>query len=185
MAHSTEQLPSAAHLPPQLANALGDAASNVAELCFMAPGIPWSAQMLDDMLADFHRGGEMTTGCISGDFCIRAAIILKTTRKRPCGESLVAYIQAKRSSDPQPIVHAKVYDAAGQPFDRAGLRKQIEWCQQTANDILRRGYCGRCYHGEPPAKRLRVSGTQACGRCLFARCLQPSDSGRPSAASGE
>ena len=184
MASSRSQAPptqsAAAHLPPQLAEALGDQASSVAELCFVAPGTPWSTQLLDDMLADFHHGGAMTATCDSGGTCIRAAIFLRTlkvTRKRPRSDNLVTYIQAKRSADPDPIVYARVRYAPEQPFDRAGLRKQIEWCQQTASHILRRGYCDHCYDGEPPAKRLRVSGTQACGQCLFARCLQPSGSG--------
>ena len=41
----------AAHLPPQLAAALGDQASSVAELCFLAPGTPYSAQLLEHACA--------------------------------------------------------------------------------------------------------------------------------------
>ena len=180
MAHSTEQLSTEAHLPPQLANALGDAASSVvAEMCFMAPGTPWSAQLQDDLLADLCHG-EMVATCDSGGTCIRAAIFgrtVKATRKQPRRDELVAYIQSKRSSDPVQVAYMSLDYAPEQPFDRAGLRKQIEWCQQKAHDILRRGYCDRCYDGKPRAKRLRVSGTQVCRHCLFERCLQPSSGG--------
>ena len=180
MAHSSQQLPTATHLPPQLANVLGDAASTVAELCFMAPGVPWSARLLDDLLTDFRHGNAMTATCDSAGACICAVIAqrsLRVTRKQPGGNMLVAYLHAKRSNDQRPLMYSRVYYAPDQSFDRAGLRKQIEWCQRTANDILRRGFCDHCYDSEPPAKRLRVSGTQCCGRCLFERCLHPSSSG--------
>ena len=84
---------------------------------------------------------------------------------------MVAYCHAKRSNDQRPLSYSKVYSAVDQSFDRAGLRKQIQWCQQMANNIFRRGYCDKCYDSEPPAKRLRVSGTQVCGAaCLNNAC---------------
>ena len=39
-------------IPPQLARVIPeDAAALVQEFCLMAPGIPWSSQILDDMLS--------------------------------------------------------------------------------------------------------------------------------------
>ena len=72
------------------------------------------------------------------------------------------------------------YDAPEhQPADCAGLRKQMEWCQQMANNVRRRGYGGPCYGGnetadatQSPAKRLKAGRTQMCSECLFNRCLQ-------------
>eukprot|EP00973_Karenia_brevis_P077841 10817118-Karenia_brevis.AAC.1 len=98
----------------RLADALGDQASNMAELCFMAPGIPWSGQLLDDFLADF-RFDSFIDGSSAAALCVaeceaRACISLMTRhgiRKRPDREALVAHLHAKRSSDPLPIVHSK------------------------------------------------------------------------------
>ena len=67
---SADQPQPAVHLPPQLAAALGDQASSVAELCFLAPGTPYSTQLLDDMLADLD--GSLTAECEAGGTRVRA-----------------------------------------------------------------------------------------------------------------
>ena len=175
MAQTTDQAQkSAVHLPPQLAAALGDHASSVAELCFAAPGTPWTSRLLDDLLADLRRENMMIAECVANGTCVRAFIQLqssKGSRKQPSKQTLEAYVHGKRSTDQIPMYRWCVFSAPSQPVDRAGLRRQMEWCQQTANGILRRGFCDRCYDNDPPAKRLRVGGTQGCGRCFFSRCL--------------
>ena len=163
---------SAVHLPPQLAAALGDQASSVAELCFLAPGTPYSAQLLDDMLADI--GGGLTAQCEARGTLVRARIsryCLGGTRKRPSREMLTAHVHGKRATDPAwPGAFRSTPD---QPADRAGLRAQLEWCRRASSDFLRRGFCDACYDLDPPAKRLRVGGSRECARCVFSRCLQP------------
>ena len=174
-AHASPTQSAAAHLPPQLAKALGDQASRVAELCFVAPGIPWSAQLLDDMLIDLQSNSpHVEAECEARGVRVRACITLMRGRKRSEKASLAAYLLGKRTDDSTSMALATIYRAEGQPLDRAGLRKQIEWCREVANHITRRGYCERCY-GERPTKRLRLSGTQVCCQCLLERCIRVSD----------
>ena len=176
----------AAPLPPQLADVLSDNASNVAEMCFLAPGIPWSNQLLDDTLDDVldaqqrQDDNRLVAECIRGGTHVRAAIVCVATvahRYQPGKMLLEASVYAKSETDPYDIVHNGVqHEAPPQPADRAGLRKQIEWCQQKTNNIFRRGFCAPCYDPEGnveqrPRKRLRVGGAQMCSQCMFKRCL--------------
>ena len=178
MAHTTDQAQSAAaYLPPQLATVLGHHAASVAELCFMAPGTPWTTQLLDDLLADLRssRNSALLAECVANGICVRADIQLysySAGRKQPTKYELVAHVYAKRGTDEIPLDQWRFFSSSSQPVDRAGLRKQIEWCQQTASTIFRRGFCDRCYDKTPPAKRLKVTGTQECHYCLLSRCLQ-------------
>ena len=169
----------AVQLPPQLAAALGDNAARVADMCFLAPGVPWSNQLLDDMLADLRAGRFGLTDCDRNGTSIRVGIslqIVMETRRRPRQETLKAHISVFHPLDRGVRNAAYTFweSAPETPSDRAGLRKQIEWCQQTADNIFRRGFCNLCSEGnaeQRPAKRLRVSGTQMCSKCLFKRSL--------------
>ena len=176
MARTTDQAQSAVHLPPQLATVLGAHAPSVAELCFAAPGTPWTSQLLDDLLADLRSNSAVLAECVANGICVRADVHLcsyNAGRKQPIKHVLEAHVYAKRSTDEIPLCQWRFFSAPSQPVDRAGLRKQMEWCQQTAGGVFRRGFCDRCYDNNPPAKRLKVGGTQECGYCLFSRCLQP------------
>ena len=176
MARTTDQAQSAVHLPPQLATVLGAHAPSVAELCFAAPGTPWTSQLLDDLLADLRREHAMIADCVGNGSCVRAYIQMsshKAGRRQPIKHLLEAQVLAKRSTDEIPIYRWRVFPAPSQPVDRAGLRRQMEWCQQTASGVFRRGFCDRCYDKNPPAKRLKVTGTQECHYCLPSRCMQP------------
>ena len=168
----------AVQLPPQLAAALGDNAARVADMCFLAPGVPWSNQLLDDMLADLRAGRFGITDCDRNGTSIRVAITLQIvmeTRRRARKETLKAHISVFEEGEAWRDARYTFWESAPEtPSDRAGLRKQIEWCQATANNIFRRGFCNLCSEGnaeQRPAKRLRVSGTQMCSKCLFKRSL--------------
>ena len=163
----------AVQLPPQLAAALGDNAARVADMCFLAPGVPWSNQLLDDMLADVRQCGtiEFTNG--RNGVIIKVTLlgqVLSATRRRPLKENLRATIYTRRRSDP-PVQMSYYKDSSDQPFTRAGLRKTIEWCQENANNVFRRGFCDPCLDGRRPAKRLRVSGSQVCSSCLLGQSI--------------
>ena len=165
----------AVHLPPQLAAALGDQASSVAELCFLAPGVPYSAQLLDDMLADISSDG-LVAECEAGGTRVCATVHryeIDGTRTRPGKVGLTARVQGKRAADPTPIVREPCRSSPDQPADRAGLRAQLEWCRRASSDFIRRGFCDACYDLDPPAKRLRVGGSRECAQCVFSRSLQP------------
>ena len=169
----------AVQLPPQLAAALGANAAMVADMCFLAPGVPWSNQLLDDMLVDLRAGRFGLTDCDRHGTSLRVGITLQIvmeTRRRPRQETLKAHISVFHPLDRGVRNAAYTFweSAPETPSDRAGLRKQIEWCQQTANNIFRRGLCNLCYERnaeQRPAKRLRVGGTQMCSDCLFKRSL--------------
>ena len=160
-------------LPPQLAAALGDNAARVADMCFLAPGVPWSNQLLDDMLADVRQCGTIDFTNGRNGVIIRVVIrgqVQHATRRRPRTENLEASIYARRRTDP--VIQMSSYkDSSDQPFTRAGLRKTIEWCQENANNVFRRGFCDPCLDGQRPAKRLRVSGSQVCSSCLLGQSI--------------
>ena len=177
MARTTDQAQSAAaYLPPQLAVALGDHASSVAELCFIAPGTPWTTQLLDELLADLRSSSVLLAECVANGICVRADIQLssyRAGRKQPTKYELDAHVYAKRGTDEIPLHQWRFFSTSSQPADRAGLRKHIEWCQQTASGVFRRGFCDRCYDKITPARRLKVTGTQDCHYGLLSRCMQP------------
>ena len=102
MEPQTAAVEAAVQLPPQLAAALGDNASNVAEMCFLAPGIPWSNQLLDDMMADIRNGQIGRIDCDRNGTMVRVELILQImmeTRRRPRRDTLSANIFVMRSSD--------------------------------------------------------------------------------------
>ena len=163
----------AVQLPPQLAAALGDNAARVADMCFLAPGVPWSNQLLDDILADLRYSGSITFLSERGGVVARVMLMAQVqlaTRRRPRTETLLATIYTRRSADA--AAQMSLYrDLPDQSFNRAGLRKMIEWCQENVNNVHRRGFCNPCLDGQRPAKRLRVSGSQVCSTCLLGQSM--------------
>ena len=163
----------AVQLPPQLAAALGDNAARVADMCFLAPGVPWSNQLLDDILADLRYSGSITFLSERGGVVARVMLMAQVqlaTRRRPRTETLLATIYTRRSTDA--AAQMSLYrDLPDQSFNRAGLRKMIEWCQENVNNVHRRGFCNPCLDGQRPAKRLRVSGSQVCSTCLLGQSM--------------
>ena len=118
MAHTTDQAQGAVHLPPQLASMLGPHAASVAELCFAAPGTPWTSQLLDDLLADLLCEHAIIAECVGNGTCVRAYIQMsshKAGRKQPIKHLLEAQILAKRSTDEIPIYRWRVFPAPSQP----------------------------------------------------------------------
>ena len=90
MASSVTGSVAAVPLPPQLATALGGHASNVADMCFLAPGDPWSGELLNAMLADLRYSRELIaisnrgareSECIS--LCVPRWKIAGAREKRP------------------------------------------------------------------------------------------------------
>ena len=72
-----------ASLPPQLAQTLGDAAPSVVQFTELAPGIPWSPQILDGLYDQLlNKGGyEVTITTLPGYAQVTAAITCEYDEK--------------------------------------------------------------------------------------------------------
>ena len=131
------------------------------------------SQLIDDVLADLRYNGDLTSKSERGGTVARVMLLAQVqvaTRRRPMTETLHPSTYTRRSTDA--AAQMSLYrDAPDQPFNRAGLRKMIEWCQETANNVFRRGFCDPCLDGRRPAKRLRVSGSQVCSSCLLGQSI--------------
>ena len=114
-------------LPPQLCRRLGDAAPRVADFCEMAPGIPRSAEILDDVLSgtDLNRYWELDSARADGmKIQLRYDVDIRKAKKQTLKE-IAARIDTKMLRERRPSCFA----AERFPFDRAGLRRAIEFTQ--------------------------------------------------------
>ena len=161
-------------IPPQLACKLSDHAAAVQEFCNMAPEIPWTNQMLDDMLDSLNETVGVSTEMqmtppVHGLTKIHAQIMvfswkLKKKVKRDI-RAIVSYYGGMRGFE-IPNNLEKNFD-----FDRAGLRNAICFLQKHTQNVKRRGLCEACLTGERPTKRLRVSDTNLCSHCLLKKAV--------------
>ena len=148
-------------IPQQLARELSDPAIAIQEFCNMAPGIPWSNQILDDMLETLEvlevvSMRTETPG--NGLTAISGSLFRARTRKKKTFFAMVSFdfggIQEKEFQ-----------------FDRKGLKEAICFMQQKVQNIKRRGLCEPCNTGEHPKKRLRVGDTGLCASCLLQKSV--------------
>ena len=161
----------------QLQNVLpGTAAEIVNNCCEMAPGVPWSNLVLDDMLKTLKDAGALRNEKrdTPGFYSVESSILFetKTIKKvetfqlRAC----VCWYKTKEDWNPHPEYRYRLPVYASQtwhPYTRAGLKAAILKVQEVTQDVVRRGPCEEC----PPRKRLRVGNSGVCGECLFKRCL--------------
>ena len=158
-------------IPPQLARKLSNHATAVQEFCNMAPGIPWTNQMLDDMLESLTAEGIVSmrvdmTPPVNGLTSICGTLLI-------CEAKVKKAIIARATFDWQAVdipekgqIHEKRFD-----FDRKGLKDAICFVQQKAQNIKRRGLCETCLTAERPRKRLRVGDTGLCTKCLLQKAV--------------
>ena len=156
----------------QLQNVLpGPAAEMVNSCCEMAPGVPWSNLLLDDMLKTLKDSGAIRNVKmdVPGFYQIVSAINFETKRvKKVEMEELFAYVAWYKDDVPAPEYRIASYAIREQlPYTRAGLKEAIQKVQQATADVVRRGPCEEC----PPMKRLRVGNAGVCATCLLKRCL--------------
>ena len=164
-------------IPPQLACKLSDHAAAVQDFCNLAQGIPWTNQMLDDMLETlaikpyWQVYSDMLPPMdgIVANFDIKEEKIGKTVKKNIvvqvgcfCGVSIAGTPAIYKGDG----VFEKRF-----AFDRQGLKQAIEFAQEKAQNIKRRGLCETCLKRERPAKRLRVGDTGLCTTCLLHKAV--------------
>ena len=158
-------------IPPQLARAIPeDAAAVVQEFCMMAPGIPWSSQILDDLLSTSGNsiiGSRIEfTPPVGGLTKIDADIVLTERSKK---KKIIAFVNYHCGNDNYPNKIEKVFE-----FDRDGMKAAICFLQETVQNVKRRGLCETCLEGKPATKRLRVGDTGFCSWCLLAKAVYQS-----------
>ena len=164
-------------IPPQLACKLSVHAAAVQDFCNLAPGIPMTNQMLDDMLQTmaiqrfWQVPSDMSppvNGLVRIDvyFQIQEEKIGKGVKK-----IILAAVGCWGGTDRPGTTHGERDFEKRFEFDRQGLKQAICFAQETAQNIKRRGICETCLKRERPAKRLRVGDTGLCTQCLLHKAV--------------
>ena len=162
-------------LPPQLAHILGDSASNVSEFSELAPGIPASMEMFEDMFHTLKRQHICMDRPSTAGFRVEASILrsVKNVKKQVI-TSLIAevdcYSGVKDAGHPNYRYDSATTTACEEfPFTVAGTRAAMDFLTEESNRAKRRGFCSDCLAQEPPKKRLRIAGTKVCGVCVLTK----------------
>ena len=168
-----------ANLPPQLSRALGDAAASVEQFAELAPGIPWSPQILDglyDQLLD--KGGyEVTITTLPGYAQVTAAITCEYDEKggEPVILGFLADVLVFRgipdTPHPHPHEHPYIPKSKCFPNSKQGLKDAFDFLKESVNQVARTGFCDDCLALERPRKRLRIQGADVCGECLLKKAI--------------
>jgi len=160
-------------LPPQLAHILGDSASNVSEFSDLAPGIPASMEMFEDMFHTLKRQHICMDRPSTAGFRVEASILrsVKNVKKQVI-TSLIAevdcYSGVKDAGTPSYRYELGTTVASEEfPFTIAGTRDAIHFITEESNRAKRRGFCVDCLAHTPPKKRLRIAGTSVCANCVL------------------
>ena len=164
-------------IPPQLAEVLSVQASAVQEFCNMASGIPWTNQMLDDMLETMaikscwqvYSDMSPPMNGIVVNFDIKEEKIGKTVKKFIVPE--IGCWGGGSGAQTPAIYHGDGLFTKRFAFDRQGLKQAIEFAQEKTQNMKRRGLCETCLTSERPAKRLRVGNTGLCTKCLLHKAV--------------
>ena len=163
-----------ANLPPQLVQMLPEsAAASVSPFCEMAPGIPWSNQIFDDMVETLKN-----QNCISSKLALSPPVdgITKIEADLFCDRQKV-----KKEWKTEILAAVRYYcglqnrqgyECPGGsektfPMDRTGVKKAIEFLQASVQNVKRRELRETCLTSEPPMKRLRVGGSSFCSSCVL------------------
>ena len=172
-----------ANLPPQLSRALGDAAANVEQFAELAPGIPWSPQILDGLYDQLLNRGRyaVTITTLPGYAKIIAAITCeyKRTRGETVIEGYLADLECYKGipDTPPPPPHAYPYEqpyipkSKCSPSSKQGLKDAFDFLKESVNHVARTSFCDDCLALERPQKRLRIQGAGVCGECLLKKAI--------------
>ena len=140
----------------------------------MAPGIPWSNQILNDMLEtlkDNRISSKLTLSPpVDGITTIEADLFcdyqrVKKGKTEIRGIRAVVHYYCGRQNQhgfEHPGSFAKTF-----PMDRTGIKMAIEFLQESVQNVKRRGLCETCLTSESPMKRLRVGGSGFCSSCVL------------------
>ena len=164
-----------ANLPPQLSRALGDAAANVEQFAELAPGIPWSPQILDGLYDQLLDTGdyEVTITTLPGYAKITAAVACDYKRKGMQGFRAHVECYSGIPDTPPPYPCEIPYRARNKcfPNSKQGLKDAFEFLKESVNQVARTGFCDDCLALERPRKRLRIQGADVCGECLLKKAI--------------
>jgi hypothetical protein len=160
------------NIPPQLDHVLpGPALLSVNEMCEMMPGIPWTNQILDDLVDTLRDTNIFQVNNLSppvgGITAITVGLYhertrVKGKRKMEISARVFYYCSAQsHRGHENPATKVTIF-----PLDRTGVKAAIEFLQATVQNIKRRGMCEPCRTLEPPVKRLRVGNSGLCASCL-------------------
>ena len=178
-------------IPPQLANVLGDAAGNVAGFAELAPGIPASDQILDDMFRDAQDISTClyveSVDCFEGT---RVEVRIEPEHKKKvltgfCAD--IAYysggtwgvgrmVRSRHARDsvwdPSTPANTMVFHTRSEfPPTKAGIKQAFDYIKEEVNRINIRGFCAECRNGERQRKRLRVRGAGVCASCVLGKVV--------------
>ena len=173
MASAPAVVAAPAAFPPQLATLLGDAAKNVAAFGEMAPGVPWSNALLDEMLEGFDRV-EHIYAFDRGD--VRVSIQAAEQGRKTVHRSLQVQVLVKRSTDSWQYGSISGTSPVTLGFDvftrdRSGLRAALEYARKKVNLFRKTGFCAPCLTAEPPKKRQRLLHASECIHCLTKKVI--------------
>jgi len=146
-----------ANLPPQLVQTLPEtAAAAVSQLCEMAPGIPWSNQILDDMAETLKN-----QGAISSKLALSLPVdgIAKIEADLFCGSQKV---KKEWKTEIRAVVHYYCgrqnqhgYEHPGCfsksfPMDRPGVKMAIEFLQESVQNVKGEDCVRHAWRVSPP-----------------------------------
>ena len=159
---------------PQLANLVGcDIATRaIEEFVQAAPGIPWSVDMLDDLLEELEQTGSFRS---IRDYKNMHFIIhlVKQGINKSCkrfdtmleGQITVYYQDELRMTREEKTQRSFSRTTKQSPCTRKGLITILQDIQREVNKIKQRGFCDDCLTNEPPRKKLCVRKLNKCGGC--------------------
>ena len=154
-------------IPQQLARE--PSATAVQEFCNMAPGIPWTNQMLDDIFETLDENGSLLvedklTPPVKGLTMISAFLVVCSPVR---GKPKKQQIEVSVNSDCDREVFVNQPDVKFFDFNQKGFEDAICFVQQKVQNMKRRGLCETCLTNKRPMKGLRVGDTDLDARCLL------------------
>ena len=160
-------------LPPQLALMLGDVAGNVAACAEMAPGVPWSNAILDEMVEDL---GYFQKNYPTPDGSTHVTVSIVSSQMRLKGETRSEYevsVCARKAPDIEEAQAPRAHGLGTSRFPRTreGLREALEFGRAKVNRWMRTGFCKPCADATPPRKRQKLQHASECADCLAGRVM--------------
>ncbi len=177
-----------ANIPPQLDNVLpGPALLSVNAMCEMAPGIPWSNQILDDLMDTLSNSnifqGINLSPSVGGITRLDVGLFHQRTKvKGKWKMEISARVYYYCSNQHQRGHESPQSKVTIFPLERTGVKAAIEFLQATVQNIKRRGLCEPCRTLEPPMKRLRIGSSGLCATCLVKKVTIGGDDRQPTTA---
>jgi hypothetical protein len=143
----------------------------------LSPGVPASEENLGRWLAMLHK--EIVVMCDATETVAQPLLRIEAfPEKRGKAGRIVFNLweSALKTGDPYLDQFTKGHQTSvwvtSQPCTTAGLLEGIMQAR-TAKTMLKRGVCTRCNAMEPPRKRLKADGFQACLTCSLHLACSP------------